>query len=249
VGIIGVVLPQVPDPVSGYQPMLPPEQVEQIQRWQERAYQEGQADGGRDQTFAYLGATIVVPPDVMPITPMSRLLGEAVLAEVRAGERLLDMGTGSGVNAILAASRGAQVVAVDINPKALDAAKANAVRNGLGGQIEVRYSDVFDNVEGAFDLIVFDPPFRWFRPRSIFESASTDEGYRAMTRFFRQVRDHLCRGGRMLIFFGTTGDLAYLLHLMAEERFTAATVAHDSLIREGWAVDYFTFRVVTTVDH
>jgi release factor glutamine methyltransferase len=237
---------QLPDPTSGYRPALPPDQIEQIRHWHERAYRDGLSQGATDQSFAYLDTTIVVPPQVMPITPMSHLLGEAVLAEVERGERVLDMGTGSGVNAVLAATRGADVLAVDINPTALEAAKANMVRNRVEERVEVRYSDVFDNVAEAFDLIVFDPPFRWFRPRSLFESASTDEGYRAMTRFFREAKRHLSSLGRMLIFFGTSGDLGYLRNLITEQRFAAETVARDSSVREGRTVDYYTFRVTQT---
>jgi release factor glutamine methyltransferase len=70
-----------------------------------------------------------------------------------------------------------------------------------------------------------------------------DEGYRAMTTFFREARQHLTPGGRMLIFFGTSGDLGYLQSLMAKEGFMAQVVAHDDLTRDGWKVDYFTFRV------
>src|SRR4051794_2994326 len=109
------------DDQSGFTPTLAPDHVAQIRHWHERAYREGRADAATDQTFEYLGTTIVVPPDVMPITPVSHLLGEAVIAEVQAGERVLDMGTGSGVNAILAARNGADVVAVDVNPVALEA--------------------------------------------------------------------------------------------------------------------------------
>src|ERR1700677_3629707 len=87
-----------------YSPTLSKEHVEQVRRWHERAYSEGRAEGRGEQSFEYLGTRIVVPPDVMPVTPMSHLLGEAVLAEVKAGERVLDMGTGSGANAILAAT-------------------------------------------------------------------------------------------------------------------------------------------------
>lgn len=223
--------------------------VDQITRWHDRAYSEGLAEGAADQTFEYLGATIVVPPDVMPITPMSQHLGKAVLAEAGPGKRVLDIGTGSGVNGILAATRGAQVLAVDINPKALEAARANVLRNGLADRVEVRHSDVFEDVEGALDLIVFDPPFRWFRPRSLFEVASTDEGYRAMTRFFRQAKEHLAPAGRMLIFFGTSGDLPYLRQLIAAEGFTVETVAHDQLVRDEWQVDYYTFRVTESSDN
>jgi release factor glutamine methyltransferase len=231
------------DDATGYTPSMSEDQIDQVSRWHERAYREGRAQGAADQTFDYLGASIVVPPDVMPVNPMSHLLGEAVLVEVHEGERVLDMGTGSGVNAVLAAIRGAEVLAVDTNPRAVEAARANAVRNGVSDRVEVRHSDVFTNVQGTFDLIVFDPPFRWFRPRDLLESAMTDENYQAMTRFFREARRHLSDRGRMLIFFGTSGDLDYLKQLMADSGFSAAVLAHDELVREGWTVEYFTFRV------
>ncbi|PZS33605.1 MAG: methylase, partial [Pseudonocardiales bacterium] len=190
------------------------QRAERIHQWHEGAYRRARAITSGDQTFSYLGWTLVVTPQVMPITPVSDLLGEAVLAEVKGGDRVLDMGTGSGVNAILAASKAARVLAVDINPHALAAARDNVLRNGVADRVEVRRSDVFSDVDGIFDLIVFDPPFRWFAPRDFLEAATTDENYGAMTRFFRQARRHLADGGRMLIFFGTSGDLAYIQQLI-----------------------------------
>ncbi|MEV4110660.1 methyltransferase [Nonomuraea sp. NPDC049695] len=228
---------------AGYTPMVAPEQAELIRRWHERAYQAARAEGATEQTFTYLGRTVVVPPQVQPITGMSHLLGEAVLAEVRAGDRVLDMGTGSGVNAILAASTAKQVLAVDINPVAVEAARGNAERNGVADRVEVRLSDVFADVDGRFDLIVFDPPFRWFAPRDLLEAATTDENYRAMTSFFRQAREHLTPAGRMLIFFGSSGDLAYLRHLMDEQGFDVEVVARQELTKDGQSVSYYTFRL------
>ncbi|MEV0233384.1 methyltransferase [Nonomuraea sp. NPDC050786] len=228
---------------AGYTPMVAPEQAELIRRWHERAYEAARAEAAGDQTFAYLGRTVVVPPQVQPITGMSHLLGEAVLAEVRAGDRVLDMGTGSGVNAVLAASTAEQVLAVDINPVAVEAARANAERNGVADRVEVRLSDVFSDVDGRFDLIVFDPPFRWFAPRDLLEAATTDENYRAMTTFFRQARDHLTPTGRMLISFGSSGDLPYLRHLMDEQGFDVEIVARQELTKDGRSVSYYTFRV------
>lgn len=196
----------------GHDPMLSPEDIDRIHRWHEEANRG--IRGGTEQTFTYLGHTLVVPAQVMPISGTSALLGEAVLDEVREEDRVLDMGTGSGVNAILAASKSTDVVAVDINPHALDAARDNAERNGVADRISVLYSDVFSAVEGRFDLIVFDPPFRWFAPRDLFESAITDENYQALTAFFRDARAHLTSRGRLLIFFGTSGDLPYLKRLV-----------------------------------
>jgi release factor glutamine methyltransferase len=226
-----------------YVPTLSEEQIRRIRWWHDRAYAVGRTEGQVEQSFDYLGSRIVVPPEVMPITPMSHLLGEAIVADVADGERVLDMGTGSGVNAVLAAARGGRVVAVDTNHRALEAARANVDRNGVTARVEVRHSDVFSQVAESFDLIVFDPPFRWFQPRDLFESATTDEGYRTMTAFFRQARQHLLPLGRMLIFFGTSGDLGYLQGLIAEQGFSAEVVAHDDLVRDGWRVDYFTYRV------
>src|SRR5919199_1324577 len=228
-----------------YTPTVPAELADRIRRWHERAYQEAKADGRVTRTFTYLGRTIVVPPEVMPVTPVSHLLGEAVLAEVQPTDRVLDMGTGSGVNAVLAAGTSPTVLAVDINPHALAAARANADRNGVADRIEVRHSDVFSTVDGTFDLIIFDPPFRWFAPRDLLEAASADENYRALTTFFRSARRHLAPNGRMLVFFGTSGDLGYLQQLMARHRFRATTVGHKALITDDLQVDYFTYRLST----
>jgi len=219
------------------------EYAEQIRRWHERAYREAVAGAGEGQVFDYLGHTIRVPPDVQPITGMSHLLGSAVLAEVREGDRVLDMGTGSGVNAILAATRSSAVLAVDISAAAVEAARGNATANGVEDRVEIRQSDVFSSVDGTFDLIVFDPPFRWFAPRSVLEAATTDENYGALTRFFAEVREHLNPDGRILLFFGSSGDLAYLKRLVAAAGFDAEVVTTASLVRDGWSVDYFTFRV------
>jgi release factor glutamine methyltransferase len=224
-----------------YTPTVSAGDVERITRWHEDAYRGGRAD--TDRTFDYLGQTIVVPPHVQPVNPMSDLLGNAVLAEAGGDDRVLDMGTGSGVNAILAASRGATVVAVDINPHALEAARRNAAANGVADRIDIRHSDVFSNVDGRFDLIVFDPPFRWFAPRDMFEAAMTDENYRALSTFFRQARAHLTGRGRLLVFFGTSGDLGYLSGLADEEGFRREVLASRDLLKDGWRVEYFTFRM------
>jgi release factor glutamine methyltransferase len=230
-------------PQLGFQLTISDEKAEQIRRWHERAYREALAEGSTTRTFDYLGLSVVVPPGVQPITPVSHLLGEAVVAEAGNRDLVLDMGTGSGINGILAASRGARVVAVDTNPRALKAARANAEHNGVADRIEVRHSDVFSAVEGAFDLIIFDPPFRWFAPRDDLEAAMTDENYRAMTTFFHEARQHLSPAGRMLIFFGTSGDIGYLEKVIATEGFHAEVIADQRLSRGDAQVEYFTFRV------
>lgn len=220
---------------------MPPERAERLREWHERAYAAAREEGAREQAFDHLGRTIVVPPGVQPVTGVSDLLGNAVLAEVRPDDRVLDMGTGSGVNAILAAATAAYVLAVDVNPDAVAAARDNAARNGV--EVDARVSDLFAEVDGAFDLIVFDPPFRWFAPRDMFERATTDEGYATLNAFFAQARSHLTPRGRMLVFFGTSGDMEHLTETMTANGFAYEAVATPALEREGTTVEYVTFLV------
>ena len=225
---------------------MPAGDAERIRRWHERAYQAALAEAGTDgQTVRHLGLTLRIPPDVHPITGTSGMLGEAILAETVPGDRVLDMGSGSGVNGILAATRTPHVVAVDISPHAVAATLDNAGRNAVAGRIDVRRSDVFSAIGAGeiFDLIVFDPPYRWFAPRDWLERASTDENYQALTAFFAGAGDHLAPGGRMLISFGTSGDIAYLHALMDRHAYLAEVLAEDGLVRDGQQIRYFVYRV------
>jgi release factor glutamine methyltransferase len=226
---------------DAYRPMMSDESAATLRRWHEAASVELHSRGTHEVT--YLGLTLVIPGQVFPLTAMSDLLGQAVLGEVRAEDRVLDMGTGSGVNAILAASRSHDVVGVDVNPHAVAAAIRNAERNHVAGRTTFFESDVFAQVDGTFDLIVFDPPFRWFHPRDLLEMSVADENYRALTRFMTEVRDRLNPGGRLLLFFGTSGDMTYLRHLIDRSGLHADTVGSRDLAKDGITVTYCTFKL------
>jgi release factor glutamine methyltransferase len=125
------------------------------------------------------------------------------------------------------------------------AARDNARRNGVAARLEVRLSNIFDTVDpaadGPFDIAVFDPPFRWFQPRDLFEMATADPGYRALSRFIREVRLHLSDLGRLLVFFGSSGDLDYLQRLIAEEGFGTEVLDRKTLVKDGWHVECVTY--------
>lgn len=226
-----------------YRPTVSAEEAARMQAWHDEHYEYLKRVSEDGEVFEYLGLTLVVPPHVQVIESTSDLLGRQVLDEVKPDDRVLDMGTGSGVNAILAAIRGADVVAVDVNPHAVGAARANAVRNGVADRVEIRRSDLFSEVEGRFDLVVFDPPFRWMKPRDWAEASITDEDYRTLTAFFAGVRDHLAEDGRILVFFGTTADIGYLEQLIAGNGLTSRVVARREMDKGGHPVEYRTYRI------
>ena len=73
----------------------------------------------------------------------------------------LDLGTGSGVQALHLATHAGRVVATDVNPRALRVARFNAALNGLDGSaVEIREGSLFEPVAGErFGLITTNPPF------------------------------------------------------------------------------------------
>lgn len=71
--------------------------------------------------------------------------------------KTLDMGTGSGVLGIAAAQKGCTVVFADINPNAVECARANAERHGVTGTFV--QSDMFNQIKGKFNTIIFNPPY------------------------------------------------------------------------------------------
>ena len=189
---------------EGYRPRMSEAQIRRLREWHVQALSAEPRT--EDITVEYYGLTLVVPPDVYPPNPNG--LADVVGQETVPSDTVLDMGTGSGINGLVAALKSPSVLGVDINPTAVDTANANAARNSLSDRFEAAVSDVFSSVVGQFDLIVFDPPFRWFRPESMRERATADEDYVSLRAFFHGVLAHLRPGGRILLSFGTTGDVA-----------------------------------------
>lgn len=85
------------------------------------------------------------------------LLAENLQVETRS--RVLEIGTGTGILAIMASRKASLVIATDVNPFALQIATKNIITN-KAFNIELREGSLFEPVKKEkFDLIIFNPPY------------------------------------------------------------------------------------------
>ena len=155
-------------------------------------------------TGSYRGLDFSVDPEVYEPAEDTLLLADNL--DAKEAESVLEIGTGCGLIAILAAKSGSKVVATDVNPMALECAGKNARVCGVADLIEFKSGELFEPVGGeSFDLIVFNPPYLPI-PRGQELGTQLDRAWeggpdgRAVTdRFLAELPEHLKLGGRVLL--------------------------------------------------
>jgi hypothetical protein len=91
---------------------------------------------------------------------------------------------------------------------------------------------------------VFDPPFRWFKPRDLLEMGTADKNYRGLTRFIAEAGDRLRPGGRILLNFGTSGDIDYLYRRIEKAGLSKEVTPYGEATRDGMTARYYTIRML-----
>jgi release factor glutamine methyltransferase len=154
--------------------------------------------------------------------------------QARAKDKIvLDMGTGSGIQAISASLAGAKEVwAVDINPKAVSCCKDNSKKNKV--KVNCIQSDLFAKVSSKkFDLIIFNPPYlpsdgkhddiRW---------SGGYQGLEVTIEFFKQAKAFLVKDTKILFIFSSHANQEGLKEFLRREDFKLDIVASQRIFFE-----------------
>ena len=163
--------------------------------------------------------TLEVTPDVLIPRPDTEVIVEEAIAYCRSEAlvrpHILDIGTGSGAIALALAKEipDAEIIATDISLAALAVAQKNARRLGMENSITFLASDLFDKVQGAFDIIVSNPPYigadeyetleagvKDFEPRIALWAGQT--GVEFYEKLIYQARGYLKENGWLLLEIG-----------------------------------------------
>ena len=187
-----------------------------------------------------------ITSDVLIPRPETETLIETLLklqAEVSPGQarRLLDIGTGSGIIAVVAAREitDCQVTATDLSADALVVARENADTHDVSDQINFIQGDLFAEVpETLYDFIVSNPPYietkrlpdlmpdvRNFEPTAALDGGV--DGLDFYRRIISKASDYLKEGGGLVFEIGETQAEAVSRLLCAEDKYETVNVTKD----------------------
>ncbi|MFA5571816.1 MAG: HemK2/MTQ2 family protein methyltransferase [Candidatus Bathyarchaeia archaeon] len=154
---------------------------------------------------------------------------------IKPDQVVLDLGTGSGILAIIAAKKAQYVLAVDLNPYAIRCAKENAELNKIQNMAFLQ-GDLFTALKDGtkFDLILFNAPYL---PSEEGEDstwigrswAGGANGRVVLDRFIPQVPSYLKPHGRVLLMQSTLTGIEKTINAFAKQKLRAVVMAEQQL--------------------
>ncbi|MCR5283451.1 MAG: peptide chain release factor N(5)-glutamine methyltransferase [Lachnospiraceae bacterium] len=188
---------------------------------------------------SFMGLVFSVNENVLIPRQDTEILVEEVMKEPFDGSRILDLCTGSGciLLSLLHYSNHCTGIGSDLSPGALSVAKENAKRLGMEEQAQFIESDLWEGIEGVFDIIVSNPPYiqtgvietlmpevREFEPRLALDGG--EDGLMVYQRLLHKVGTHSKGGTRLYLEIGYDQGEA-VSRMVREAGFTDVQVVKD----------------------
>jgi release factor glutamine methyltransferase len=165
-----------------------------------------------------LHAILPVPEGIYAPREDSFLILDVLSAFPVQKKEVLDVGTGSGVLGLYCAMRGAKVTITDEDEEALRYAQKAAQTLGLN--LSALVSDLFSNIAGQFDLVVFNPPYLPSIGREDRTIDGGDAGAILSRKFLEDLGKHLKADGFALLLVSSLNNLSSLIAEHSEYAFS-----------------------------
>ena len=174
----------------------------------------------------YEGLKIKLHPQVYEPAEDTFLLARNL--KVKEGDIALDVGTGTGIIALLMARKARFVLGVDVNPIAVELAKENAKINGITN-VQFKLSNLFENVTGKFDIITFNAPYLPGEPEEPIDLALVGgkTGREVLDSFLEQFDNYLHEKGVVQIVQSSITGIEETLRKLESKGFTTEITAKE----------------------
>jgi release factor glutamine methyltransferase len=158
------------------------------------------------------------------------------LASLVKNKIVLDMGTGSGIQAISSLRFGAKIVtAVDISKEAIDNLKLIKKKNNLS-DLKLIQSNLFSKIKGKSDVIIFNPPYLPADSREDKESALITSGGKRgdeiTIKFLSQVKPHLNKEGKILLIVSSLTPQNKIKSFLKKKKFDYKVIDSEKVFME-----------------
>lgn len=185
----------------------------------------------------FMGLSFYVNEHVLIPRQDTEILVEETARFLKDGMQFLDLCTGSGciLLSLLHLKPGAEGTGADLSPEALKVAEKN--RERLGAKAALIQSDLFDKIEGAFDVIVSNPPYiKRTEIETLMDEVRLHEPYMALDGhedglyFYRKIAEeapkYLRAGGGLFLEIGCDQG-ACVAELLRQQGFAEVKVVKD----------------------
>jgi release factor glutamine methyltransferase len=186
----------------------------------------------------FLGTKIIIHQNVFPVDSPFSFSSKITAKRITENAGIvLDVGTGTGVQAIIAAEKGAKkVLAIDIDDNSLENAKENVAFHKLEKIIEVRKSDLFSNIkkDEKFDLIISQLPFADVNYKSKVGHFLFDADFKLHERLLKDAKNHLTEKGKIFIPSGDVANEKRLIELIHQYNYDILSVEEEIFQNLKW---------------